>query len=135
MAEGKTTEEKIEIFDTDTCTVTRERAAREIYNVGNRKRFTRRNGSRPLLSMSWNGDIVSVPEELLPGHLLDEMNWNQDFIVDSSKIRRDLGYTELISRNEALRKTIAWETDHPPDSPGAAHFGYSEEDAILADMA
>ena len=85
--------------------------------------------------MSWDGNIVHVLEELLPGRMRNEMNWNQDFIVDSTKIRRDFGYTELVSRTEAFRKTVAWEIDHPPDSPDVTQIDYAEEDAILADLA
>ncbi len=119
-----------------TLAVSNERAAGQVYNVGEEEALSETEWVNVIgKSMSWNGEIVYVPEERLPGHTLNEMNWNQDFIVDSSKIRHDLGYTELVSRTEALRKTVAWEIDHPPDSPDLRQVDYSEEDAILAELA
>lgn len=115
--------------------VTSVRAAGEIYNVGEQEALSEKEWVKAIgQSISWDGDIVGVPEEKLPGHLLNEMNWDQDFIVDSSKIRRDLGYTELVSRTEALRKSVAWEIDHPSDSRDFTQFDYAEEDAILAEL-
>ena len=45
---------------------------------------------------------------------------------DSSKIRRELGYSELVSRREALRRTITWERAERerdgPTSPRASRW-------------
>ena len=52
--------------------------------------------------------------------------------MDGSRIRRDLGYTEIVSLDEALRRTIDWERAHPPAHVDPAQFDYAAEDAILA---
>ncbi len=63
-------------------------------------------------------------------------NTNQDWVIDTTRIREELGYLELIPQDEALRRTIAWERKHPPDeiSKWAAPelLDYASEDAILA---
>ena len=47
----------------------------------------------------WGGEVFVVPRERLPVHL----------VVDSTRIREELGYGEQVSRAEALRRTVAWE--------------------------
>jgi dTDP-D-glucose 4,6-dehydratase len=52
--------------------------------------------------------------------------------VDSSRIRRELGFEPPIPRDEALRRAIDWERDHPPSQVNSADFDYATEDAILS---
>jgi nucleoside-diphosphate-sugar epimerase len=40
---------------------------------------------------------------IVPGNLA------QHWVVDTSRIRRELGYRERIAREEAIRRTVAWE--------------------------
>ena len=47
-------------------------------------------------------------------------------------IRRKLGYAEPIPRDEALRRTVAWERDHPPATIDPAQYDYAAEDRALA---
>src|SRR5437867_2622931 len=42
------------------------------------------------------------------------MNLEQHLDMDTTKIRRDFGYRETLSRYEALDKTITWDRDHWP---------------------
>jgi hypothetical protein len=51
-------------------------------------------------------------------------------VVSSEKIRRDLDYREPVPRDEAIRRTIAWERAHPPQNPPALE--YEAEDKALA---
>lgn len=57
-------------------------------------------------------------------------------MVDRTRIRQELGYSEPVSLEEALRRTIAWERLYPPQaiSPWAAPgmLDYATEDAILS---
>jgi hypothetical protein len=55
--------------------------------------------------------------------------------MDTTRIRHELGYGERVPQDEALRRTIAWEREHPPENVDPADFDYSEEDAILAELA
>jgi len=52
--------------------------------------------------------------------------------VDSSRIRRELGYEERVSLDEALKRTIAWERANPPKEIDPKEFDYAGEDAFLA---
>jgi hypothetical protein len=52
-------------------------------------------------------------------------------VASSDRIRKELGYQELLSREEAIYRTIAWERANPPSAP-TAQFHYEAEDEALA---
>ena len=79
----------------------------------------------------WDGEVVAVPEDRLPKHLDWGLNTEQHWFVDTTRIRRELGYRETVPRNEALRRTVAWEQAHPPEKADPASFDYTAEDAAL----
>jgi nucleoside-diphosphate-sugar epimerase len=86
------------------------------------------------LAAGWNGDIVTLPHDSLPAHLRSEHDRTAHWLVDTTRIRQELGYTETISQEEALRRTVAWERAHPPEQIDPAKFDYAAEDAALAEL-
>jgi len=80
----------------------------------------------------FTGRVVLLPRERLPKHLRSPLNVAQDWLVDSSRIRGELGYNEPIPREQALAETIAWEQAHPPARIDPAMFDYAAEDQALA---
>jgi len=88
----------------------------------------------------WHGEVITLPEDQLPEHLRMPNNWKQDWVVDTRRIRGELGYRELITREEALRRTVAWWRDAPTDAidppfiPQTSPDVYAAEDAVLARM-
>jgi nucleoside-diphosphate-sugar epimerase len=40
-------------------------------------------------------------------------------VGDTSKIRRELGYRETVSAEEAMARTVAWERANPPEQSEA----------------
>lgn len=67
-----------------------------------------------------------------------EANLDQQWVTDSTRIRTELGYTEIIARHEALKRTITWERRHPSEAIteiGHANLlNYQDEDATLAKL-
>jgi hypothetical protein len=63
--------------------------------------------------------------------LLWPFNTAQHVVASSGRIRKELGYRELLPCDEAIRRTIEWERANPPDAP-LAQFDYAAEDAALA---
>jgi hypothetical protein len=55
----------------------------------------------------------------------------QDLIMDSTRIRQGLGYTEPVPLAETLQRTIMWERAHPPEHIDLRSFDYATEDALL----
>ncbi len=45
------------------------------------------------------------------------LNTKQDWLVNSSRIREELGYQEIIPLHEALKSTLEWERNYPPEKP------------------
>ena len=67
----------------------------------------------------------------LPEPLRWDINAEQDIVVDSSRIRRELGYVERIDLEEALKRTVTWERANPPKEIDPKEFDYVAEDAFL----
>lgn len=80
----------------------------------------------------WRGRFVVLPRERTPKHLLMPGNTAQHLIADSSRIRTELAYKELVANDEAIRRTIAWEQANPPTIEAFHQFDYEAEDAALA---
>jgi dTDP-D-glucose 4,6-dehydratase len=62
------------------------------------------------------------------------INAEQDIVVDTSRIREELGYQERVELEEALRSTVSWERANPPNEINAKAFDYVTEDAFLNAM-
>lgn len=79
----------------------------------------------------WPGKLVVLPRERTPKHLLQPGNAAQHVVVSSEKIRTELQYKEPVGLDEALRRTIAWEQNHPPARVNPQQFDYAAEDRAL----
>jgi nucleoside-diphosphate-sugar epimerase len=112
-----------------------ERASGRTYNVGESEALSTAEWVRAIgQAAGWQGSVVAGPAGRLPAHLQAGVNTDQQLVVDTSRIRRELGYTELVAHDESLRRTIAWERSHPPAQIDAGQFDYAAEDAILAEL-
>ena len=115
--------------------VTDERAAGRVYNVGEEDPPSWAGWVRGIgRAAGWDGEVVAVPGDRLPGHLDWGLDTRQHWVADTNRIRRELGYTETLPRDEALRRTVEWERAHPPEEVDPASFDYAAEDAALAGM-
>lgn len=115
--------------------VTDERASGHIYNIGEAETLSlAERVSRVGREIGWQGKVVIVPDGSLPEHLTDDINTEQDIVVDTSRIRQELGYVEPIPLPESLRRAIAWEREHPPAEIDPRQFDYAAEDEILAGL-
>jgi len=80
---------------------------------------------------AWKGEVVALKSEETPAHLRVPFNAEQDWIVNSDRIRNELAFKEPISIPEALRRTIEWERENPPANLPPGMFDYEAEDAAL----
>ncbi len=105
-----------------------DRAAGRVYNVCEEEAFTELEWARLVAAQTgWRGEFVVVPAERAPQHLRIRGNLAQHWAAGSGRIRRELAYREIIPRDEALHRTIAWERAHPPQVIPAL-FDYEAED-------
>jgi len=79
----------------------------------------------------WRGDVLTALRARIP--LVYRVE--QELDTDSARIRRDLGFTEVIDSKVALERTVAWERAEPRSaSQGLGLLDYSSEDALLAEI-
>jgi nucleoside-diphosphate-sugar epimerase len=115
--------------------VTDERATGRIYNVGEAPVLAEAQWVRAIgVAAGWRGKLVVVPEARVPAHLAPDFNTAQHLVVDNRRIREELGYTEPVPQDVALRRTVAWERTHPPADIDDEAFDYAAEDALLAEL-
>ncbi|MBD6617179.1 NAD-dependent epimerase/dehydratase family protein [Komarekiella sp. 'clone 1'] len=85
--------------------------------------------------VGWQGKVVVVPNSQLPQDRKLSLNLEQHWVVNSTRIRQELGYQEIVPLDEALARTIAWQKTHPPQEPQQFAMpwllDYSTEDVIL----
>ena len=81
-----------------------ERATNRIYNVGEAETPTIAERIEELgRAAGWQGRVVPAPIEELPHDFAHHL------VVDTTRIRQELGYAEVVGREEGLARTIAWE--------------------------
>lgn len=113
--------------------VTDERASGRIYNIGEEVTLSLEERARLVGQLAdWQGRIVLAPQGSLPEALKWNINTEQDIVVESTRIRKELGYQEVVPLDEAMRRTVAWESDNPPAKIDPKDFDYAAEDAFLA---
>ena len=105
-----------------------------IYNVGEAESFGELDLARKIAAATgWTGEFNILPHDKTPKHLLWPGNTAQHLVVSSDRIRKELGYRELLPRADAIQRTIAWERAHPP-AQSMALFDYAAEDQALAEF-
>jgi nucleoside-diphosphate-sugar epimerase len=123
------------VADAIALATTNEHAAHQIYNVGERSALTEAEWVRSIgHAAGWNGEVITVSADFLPEHLATNVDYAHHLFTDTGKIRAELGYAERLSRDEALRRTIAWERANPPAEIFPAEVEYAAEDALLAKL-
>ena len=94
-----------------------ESARGRIYNVCDNPTFSELEWARNIAEeLQWHGEFMVLPVERTPPHLLRPGNAAQHWTASSARIRRELGYREPVSLHKAMRKTIAWERENPPQT-------------------
>jgi nucleoside-diphosphate-sugar epimerase len=109
-----------------------DRATGRIYHVAEPPETEREWVQRLAAVTGWNGEIFTRPNADLPDPLRLPYDFQQDWSLDSTRIRRELGYAEVTPPREAMRRTVEWERANPPEPIDAAQFDYAAEDAAIA---
>jgi nucleoside-diphosphate-sugar epimerase len=112
------------------------RASGRVYNVAEPVALTEAEWVNAIgAAYGWSGEIVTLATERVPEHLRDEeLNFAQDLVVDTTRIREELGYRETVQPREALARTVEWELANLPDEMPAHRLDYEAEDAALPDL-
>ncbi|HSI98498.1 MAG TPA: NAD-dependent epimerase/dehydratase family protein, partial [Gaiellaceae bacterium] len=107
-----------------------EAGAGRIYNVAAPVAYAQEEWVRMIADVvGWRGRVVAVPSEVMPEALRLGVDFTQHYDVDSSRIRAELGYAEVVGERTALGRTVVWERENPP---AEIQLDYLAEDAALA---
>lgn len=108
------------------------RAAGRVYNVAEPASFTEADWVRRIGDVvGWRGRIVTASAGRIPL----PYRMQQDVVMNSGRIRRELGYAEPVPPGEAMERTIAWERANPPTTiQGLGLLDYEAEDQLLAEI-
>lgn len=122
------------VADAIALAVTDERAAGRVYNVAEPDTPTQAGWLRDVGRIAgWRGEIVVAPDAVMPPDPSGMTNdYTQSMVIDSSRIREELGYAERVSWDEGIARAIAWERTHPPEHVNPKWIDYAAEDAVLA---
>jgi nucleoside-diphosphate-sugar epimerase len=105
-------------------------AAGRVYNVAETPAFSELEWAGKIAAATgWEGEFITLSKERMPAHLVQPGNSAQHWEADSTRIRRDLGYKELVPLDDAIHRTIDWERAHPPGEFNPHKFDYAAEDA------
>jgi nucleoside-diphosphate-sugar epimerase len=80
----------------------------------------------------WQGNVVALPDEAVPGHLRLPINFTQDLVLDDQRLRRELAYTDDFTAEEGMTRAIAWERAQPRNDLNPRLFDYAAEDTAMA---
>jgi nucleoside-diphosphate-sugar epimerase len=112
---------------------TSESSISRVYNVADPDPYTEAEWAVKIGTvLRWHGRIIVVSRHQAPRHLLLAHNFEQHLFMDSTRIREELGYSETVPVDEALRRTVEWEQANPPQQIDPAEYDYVAEDEAVA---
>jgi len=91
---------------------TLDEAAAKVYNVAEPESFSELEWAVHIAAaIGWSGRIETVPFDSAPEDARLPGNFDQHWVVDSSRIREELAYQEPVVRREAILRTVYWERE------------------------
>lgn len=116
-----------------------ERSAGRLYNVGDDEVLTIRQVVQLIAeSLGASLEIVSMPWDLaIPARPLMTQPSPVHRVLDTARLRNDLGYADLVPARTAVGLTARWLAEHRPEPGGmeettlADPFDYASEDALI----
>jgi nucleoside-diphosphate-sugar epimerase len=112
----------------------------QIYNCGDEHLLTMRQTVEIIATaLGCELEIVSMPWRFaVPARPMMAQPWNTHRVFDLTKIKTQLGYTDVVTPERGLALTAVWFRDHPLVRGGAGEkilqdpFDYRAEDELIA---
>jgi nucleoside-diphosphate-sugar epimerase len=103
-------------------------AAGQVFNVGELATDTMREYAQRILRLAGcDAELVTVPDEDVPADLAVTRSTAQDFLCDSGKLARTLGWRPADSEL-SVGRSVRWHLAHPPESADA---DFTPDDRVL----
>jgi nucleoside-diphosphate-sugar epimerase len=108
------------------------RSGNRIYNVGEQNAYSELEWIQKIGEVAgWSNKIIKLPPDQLPLHLKEpSLDWKQDLVINTNRIRDELNYRELYSNKNSMRISIDWLRTHKPTQVDSS-FNYIEEDNVI----
>jgi nucleoside-diphosphate-sugar epimerase len=107
-----------DVAESVVLAVTDGRAAGKIYNVGEPQTPTVKERLEEWGRIAgWNGCIVGASPEEFPISQRMPYDYSHHLLMDTRRIRSELGYHEIVPREEGIARTIAWEREEAAGRP------------------
>jgi nucleoside-diphosphate-sugar epimerase len=120
------------VADAIALAATDDRAAGRVYNVAESPAFTELEWARKIAGAAgWHGEFVALPKDRMPKHLVMPGNTAQHWEIDSTRIRREIGYCEGVSIEEAIGRTVESELASLPEAFPLHPVDYAAEDTAF----
>ncbi len=115
-------------------------SAGRVYNVGDDEQFTRVQIARIVADeLGHDVELVNLPAEVArPAFPVLQHYSTQHRVVDTGRLRAELGYRDAVPPHEALRRTVRWQVLHLPAQHRRLQrvlqdpFDYDAEDRLIA---
>ncbi len=115
-------------------------SAGQLYNCGDETQLTIHQVVEVIAKvMSYELEVVSMPNDLArPARPYTMQETAHHRVVDLTKIKNQLGYTDLYPVEEAIQKTVQWYLENQPERGGEIEkrlqdpFNYEAEDRLVA---
>jgi nucleoside-diphosphate-sugar epimerase len=113
-------------------------SAGTVYNVGDDELYSRGQVARIIADeLGHTFEIINLPAEVArPAYPTLQHHSTQHRVVDTTRIRTELGYSDLVAPLEALRRTVRWQVEHLPGEHARLMevlqdpFDYAAEDRL-----
>jgi len=110
------------VADAIALAATDSRAAGRTYNLGEEGalpevEWVRRIGR----AAGWDGEVRAVGRGELPAEQAEPYDFAHDLVADTGRLRRELGYGERVSLEDALGASVEWERAHPTKNGPPRH--------------
>jgi nucleoside-diphosphate-sugar epimerase len=115
-------------------------AGGQTYNCGDEQVWTLRQRAETIARLMQRPlEILCLPGPFArPAQPFQTHERTDHRVMDLAKIRRELGYRDVVPVEEGLRRTITWLLENPPEPGGATEsilqdtFDYAAEDRLAA---
>lgn len=113
-------------------------AAGQIYNCGDERQLPVAQVVETIArALGRTIELVSLPHALADGTRALAIGGSHHKLLDLDKLRRELGYRDVVPVEEALARTARWYVEHPPERGGELEqklgdaFDYAAEDELM----
>ncbi len=87
-----------------------DRAGGRVYNIGEKSALSEQEWVEEIgKAAGWSGVVLHVSEEDLPEHLRQPFDYRYELVTDTERVRSELSYSEPVSLEVAVRRTVKWE--------------------------